>query len=783
MQHRLLTYLFLVLVSGPAVYAQQTLRGTVTDKQTLMPLVGARVILTSTDPVMGALTNERGEFRLERVPAGRHTLQVTYLGYAPAIQPNLITNPAQELVLEIGMEEQITQTDAVEIVAETDKNSTLNELTTVSARTFSVEEALRYAGSRNDPARMAQNFAGVSGINDGRNDIVIRGNSPAGVLWRLEGIDIPNPNHFGALGATGGPVSMLNNNNLSDADFLTSAFPAEYGNALSGVFDLGLRNGNNEKHEVMGQIGFNGFEVGLEGPISRASRASYIANYRYSTLGVFKALGINFGTGAAVPEYQDLTFKINAPTSKAGRFVLFGMGGLSAINFLDSESDETNFFSGEGQDLYNKSQAGVIGLSHTYIFNPTTHGKLTLAASTGGFSTVIDSLSTLDGTPVRFFGDKSRQTRYSAHYQVNKKFSARNHLRLGVLADLHDLDLEDSVRIGDGSFRQLRAYEGQTGLAQAYAQWMHKFSDQVTLNTGAHYQIFALNRRQALEPRLGLKYQFSPKQSLNIGAGLHHQLQPLAVYFLETAQPDQTIALTNEDLNFTRSLHTVLGYDHQLGDFIRLKVETYYQWIDQAPVTSHPSSFSLLNFGADFGFPAEDSLVNTGTARNYGLELTLEKFFSRGYYFLMTGSLFEAQYEGSDGVTRDAAFNGNYILNVLGGKEFNLGPHTLSFNAKMTWAGSRRYTPIDLAASRLAGTTVLIEDQAYEGQFPGYFRADLKTTFRMNGKKLSQEWSVDLQNVTNQQNVFNQTFSRTSGEIETTYQIGLFPVIQYRILL
>ncbi|MEL6673394.1 MAG: TonB-dependent receptor [Bacteroidota bacterium] len=774
--------IFFFSLGTSSLWAQQVVRGTVIDLQTLAPLEGAQVIVLGTDPVMGAISDAKGRFRLPLVPLGRQSIQVTYLGYAPVVRNNLIVNSAQEMVLDIQMEEQIQTLEAVVISSATDKQTTRNELTSVSARSFSVEEALRYAGSRNDPARMAQNFAGVSGVNDNRNDIIIRGNSPTGVLWRLEGIDIPNPNHFGALGTTGGPVSMLNNNNLGEADFLTSAFPAEYGNALAGVFDLGMRNGNNETHEFMGQIGFNGFEVGVEGPLSKNSGASYIANYRYSTLGVFKALGINFGTGAAVPQYQDLTFKLNFPTDKAGRFVLFGLGGNSNINFLDSESGADNFFSGDGQDLYNTGAVGVVGLSHTLLFSNKTYGKLTVAATGIRSGNEIDSLSTVDGTPVRSYANTFTNLRYAAHYQLNHKFGVRDHLRAGLQFDILDTELVDSVRIADSEFRTLRNYQGTTSLAQAYVQWKHKFSDQLTLNTGARFQHFLLNGSQAVEPRLGLRYQFTQAHSLSLGFGQHHQLQPLQTYFLETRLNDGQLVRTNEDLDFTQSTHLVLGYDWRIGDQLRLKVETYYQWLNGAAVESIPSSFSMLNAGADFAFPDRDSLVNEGTATNMGLELTLEKFFGRGYYYLFTASLFDATYVGSDGVERNSAFNGQYILNALGGKEFKLGRNSLSVDLKATYAGGRRFTPIDLEASRMRGQTVRIGDLAFSEQHPDYLRIDLKTTFRMNLKKVTQEWSLDLQNVTNRSNVFGQDYSRTSQEIETTFQIGLFPVVQYRIL-
>ncbi len=773
-------FTLLLLVPG-LMWAQQPVRGTVIDAQTFSPLVGAQVLLLHDSTVVqGGLTDQVGDFRLDRIAPGRYNLRVTYLGYEPYWRANVIVNVAQEVVMDIGMEEKITSMAEVVIEANTEKGATMNELTSVSGRVFSVEEALRYAGSRNDPARMAANFAGVSGANDARNDIIIRGNSPSGVLWRLEGIDIPNPNHFGALGTTGGPVSMLNNNNLSDADFLTSAFPAEYGNALAGVFDLGLRNGNNQQHEFMGQVGFNGFEVGMEGPLG--GRASYIANYRYSTLEAFQKLGIDFGTGTAIPKYQDLTFKVNIPTAKYGRLEIFGIGGTNSINFLDSESEDTNFYTGEGQDLYNRNKTGVAGLRHTFLFGEKTNGRLTIA-TTGVFTgTSIDSLSTENGNPVATYAQGFTQVRYTAHYQVNHKFNARNLLRVGVMTERQQLHLQDSVLLAAGTFRTLRDYDGGTWLNQAYAQWQHKFSDRTTLNLGGHLQHFALNNDLAVEPRLGLTYALTGKQSLSFGAGMHHQLQPLTTYFVETPLTDGTQIATNKDLNFTRASHIVLGYNSRLGNNFRFKAETYFQWLDQAAVESHPSAFSMLNAGADFGFPANDSLLNDGTGRNAGLEFTLEKFFSNHYYFLATASFFDSKYKGSDGVWRNTAFNSNRILNVLGGKEFVLGKNSLSVDGKVTWSGGRRYTPIDLEASRLKGEAVYENDRTYEEQFADYLRIDLKTTFRLNGKKIAQEWSLDMQNLTNQQNVFGQQFVRSTGEVETTYQIGLFPVIQYRAL-
>ena len=327
-------FLFLLLGLGTlSIFAQQTqtIRGTVIDKQSKSPLEGVLVTLLDSANV-ATLTDAYGEYRLENVPLGRRSLKFTYEGYVQGSASNILVQQGKESIASLELEEDVTKMEDVVINSGADKTEALNENATNSVRQFSVEETSRYAGSLNDPSRMASNFAGVSGANDGRNDIVIRGNSPTGLLWRLEGMPIPNPNHFSVSGTTGGPVSMLNYNVLANSDFMTSAFPAEYGNAVSGVFDLNMRAGNNKKREYLGQIGFNGFEFGAEGPFSKKSKASYLINYRYSTLGVFKALGMSFGTGAAIPQYQDLSFKINLPTGARGQFQIFGVGGLSNIN-------------------------------------------------------------------------------------------------------------------------------------------------------------------------------------------------------------------------------------------------------------------------------------------------------------------------------------------------------------------------------------------------------------------------------------------------------------------
>jgi hypothetical protein len=783
MKTKLLFSIFLMLsILGEAQTELYTaIRGTVVDKQSQFPIPGVQVIVISSNPVRAGVSDENGNFRVEQVPVGRQSIEVKMMGFEPMSFANVLLYSNRDLELNVQLMESITTTGTVEIVAQENKSETINKMSSVSTRTISMEEARRFSGTLQDPARMAQNFAGVSNASDSRNDIVIRGNSPTGVLWRMEGIDIPSPNHFATLGTTGGPVSMLNANNLASSDFSTSAFAAEYGNALAGVFDLRLRSGNKDKREFMGQVGFNGFEFGAEGPFKKGKQASYMLNYRYSLLGALQNMGVSFGTGAAVPQYQDLTFKIDVPTAKAGRFALWGVGGTSFIDFKAAESDASDLYNGDRQNSQWTNTTAVAGASHTYFFNEKTYGKLTLAWSTAAGTGYIDSLDVARNTH-RTFGQDRTQEKASAHYFINSKLNSRNSIRAGVIADKYYVHSVDSVLYQSAFYFRQSDQTGTVGLAQAYAQWQYRPTNRLTVNTGIHSQYFSHNNKSAVEPRLGMRYATKENQSLNVGLGLHSQLQPITVYFNRQRLSDGTVLSENKNLGFNRAAHAVVGYDIQFSQQVRLKTEVYYQHLFDVAVDRVASSFSMLNTGADFQLPNNGDLVNNGVGRNMGVELTLERFLDKGFYYLFTTSIFDSKYKGSDGVWRNTAFNGNYVFNLLGGKEWRVGSNNaITLDGKVTYAGGAWHAPIDLDASMASGFEVRKLDQNFSEQYSAYFRTDVKIGFRMNAKKYSQAISLDIRNVTNHKNVFMERYNNTTQEIVTSYQIGLFPMVLYNI--
>ncbi|AUD04416.1 TonB-dependent receptor [Spirosoma pollinicola] len=771
--------LMLVQLPGHSQLLTQTLKGRVIDNQSKAPLAGATVVVLNSSPLIGTTTDEHGVYRLTNVPLGRQQIRFTYMGYGEQIIPNVLLTSGKEMVLDIEAGEDISTLKEVTVKGTDNPTNAALSYAASSSRLFNAEETRRFAGSRNDPSRMAANYAGVVSANDARNDIIIRGNSPAGLLWRLEGVDIPNPNHFGSLTGTGGPVSQINNNVLDRSLFLTGAFPAMYGNATSGVFDLRFRNGNAEKREYVGQIGFNGFELGTEGPIKKGGRSSYLINYRYSAPALLQGLGINFGTGGAIPYYQDLSLKLNIPTKKAGQFTVFGLAGSSHITFKGSLADTTNFYTDPYTNVTTQNRSGVLGATHTYFWNRSTFTKLVIAYS--GIQTGIlqDSLNQARQAFPQF-RDHSWQGKLTAHLTFNRKINTRNTLILGLITNQVTAHLVDSVLVTN-RFRTIRNFSGQTLFYQAYAQYQHRFDERLTLNTGFYTQLLALNSHYSFEPRLNMRYALNPTTNLTFGLGRHSQMQPLGLYLNQAGNPAEN-QQTNRNLDFTYSDQVVVGYEHQLPANWRVKLESYYQAISNVPVERIASSYSLLNSGTGYVVTDRTNLVNSGTGRNYGVELTLERTYTNGYYFLGTASLFNSQYRGSDGILRATAYAVNHVANLLAGKELRLGTrNVLAIDVRTSWVGGKPYTPIDIVASSQQHTEVDNPALAFSQHTNPYFRTDVKLTYRRNSVRAMQEWFIDFQNITNARNLYGFQYDNQRNRLVSVYQIGFYPNLNWRI--
>ncbi len=778
---RLVLLLFTVCsvpVCGQSQELTQTIHGYVTDQDTKVPLVGATVLVIDSDPILGASTNIDGRFEILGVPLGRQDIRIQYLGYEPKTINQIDVGSGKEVMLKVEMLESTESLDEVVVKAKKDPSRPNNEMSVVSTRSFSLEQSERFAASINDPGRMALSFAGVNVTDDITNEISIRGNSPKGLLWRLEGVEIPVPNHFNIEGLYAGNVSILSNNLLGSSDFSTGAFAAEYGNALSGVYDLRLRTGNDRKREYTVQVGLLGVEASAEGPFIKGKRSSYLFNYRYSTLGLFKLMGVNLG-GDLITSFQDVNLKLNFPTKRFGTFSIFGVGGLSSAGF-EAERDTNNWNSnGWDQNRVEEDYRNhflATGISHRFIINQNNYVHTTIAYTRTGndllHSYLTDTLVLYDYWSYRV---NNSAIRFAT--QFNTKLNKKHHLRYGVNYNRLIFSLVDSEQWPNGWERKFRAV-GEGNFYQLYAQHKFRINDNLTLLSGLHTSYFDVNGKFALEPRLAVDWRVKPRHKLTLGFGMHSRQEGLAFYFI---QKEDQPGFINKYLDNSRAVHLVLGYDYHFFQDFSLHAETYYQYLYGVPVRRKSSSFSLLN---DNDAYEKRRLVNDGIGMNYGLELTIEKRFSKNYYFLVTGSFYDSKYQGSDEVWRNTRYNGNYITSVTAGKDFRVGKkgkHLIGINAKFFYAGGRRITPIDLKASIEAGEEVKFENREFEDRVEDYMRLDLRLRFKHNLKKVSWEFSIDIQNATNRLNELDRAYDPGSQTIMKRYQQGIIPVARFRV--
>jgi len=737
----------------------QTIRGIVVDHASGVPLPFASVGLPGM-PQMGSATGEDGTFVIRDVPVGRHDLQASSVGYEPALIREVLVTSAREVYLEIQLRETVLQLDEVVVSPRINKEEPLNSMALSGARMLSVEEATRFAGGMDDPARLVSSFAGVaSGV--ATNGISIHGNSPALLQWRLEDVEIPNPNHFADVASLGGGLlSSLSSHVLGNSDFYSSAFPAEYHNAVSGVFDMKLRNGNSQ-HTL--QAGILGLDVASEGPLSRNHNASYLFNYRYSTTGLMNDISPAEEMEQLLA-YQDLNFKFHFPTKKAGTFSLWGTGLTDDVK-PEIESPESWTYRDDAKDSRMKQTFAASGLSHRYFFSNNGLLKITLAATyskTDAWEDLFDA--DMNSSPWLDFS--SRYTNFVLTSSFNRKYSSRHSNKTGITLTNMNYHMEfDLAPYAGIPVERIAEGKGSTQLIAAYTSSLFHFNDRLSATLGLNAQFMTLNNSRTIEPRTSVRWQAPPKHSFSLAYGLHSRMEKMDVYFVKT--PTTGDEWVNLDLDFTKTHHFSFSYTHNIANDMVMKIEPWYQFLFDVPVIAN-SSWSVLNRDL---FYVENALVNEGKGRNFGVDVTFEKYMTSGFYYMATASLFDSKYRGGDGVWYDTRFNRNYIINGLIGKEWMVGRNNrnvLGVNLKLTLQGGDRYSPVDEQATldHPDQTTQYDETQVYSNQLAPIFLANYTISYRMNRNRVSHEFAIKALNATGYQEYFRHEYNLKTGVIE-----------------
>lgn len=770
----LIQFMFLLPL---AAQVKQTIKGQITDQLLQQPIAGATVEIIGQR--RSTTTDAEGNFKFLQVPIGVHQIRISHAGYKPILLENITLNAGKELVLNPGMEMDVQAQQEVVVKARGVRSKPLNELSLVSARAFSVEETQRYAAAVNDPLRMATSFAGVISVNDGGNHIVVRGNAPNALLWRMEGVEIPNPNHFAVQGSSGGGISILSAQVLANSDFVTGAFAAEYGNAVGGVFDLRLRKGNNEKREHTIEAGVLGINVASEGPFSKKYKGSYLVNYRYSTLGLLSKMGLKT-VGEGSTDFSDLSYNINLPAGKAGQFTLFGLNGWNSQD-LPMEKDpakweeEWNRYGGRYRGGTNAN-----GLTHSIALSDRTKLKTALVNSVQKNTSDQQYVETPE-TIINAFREKFNTRKWTLSSTMNSQLNRNQAIRTGVIFQQIDFSyLQRSRENNQAPVEERINVKDQTQLLQAFAQWQYKPSNQLVLTGGLHFMHLMLNKSTALEPRFAMQWTPDAKNSFSIGYGLHSQAQIMGVYFARTKINNDWIH-PNKELGFTKSHHLIGSYSRQLLKGLRLRTEIYYQQLFNVPVSIFDtSSLSTVNIGENYIL---DPLTNKGKGRNYGIEISLEKQLRNNFYFLFSNSFYQSKYTAADGLERNTRYNGGHANTLTLGKEFIHPGKQRSFaaNIKIIYAGGFRETPMDEEATLELGYAKYRENEAFTIKNPAFFRSDIRFSMKWNATNMTHVLSLDVQNLTNRKNIYARYFDSVKGEISTVYQAGIIPVIAYRL--
>ena len=759
--------------------ATQNIRGVIYDKDSKQTLIGATVMVLGLDETIGTITDYDGSFLIENVPVGRRQIECSYVGYSSFQSEFFILNSAKEYIIDIELLETGITTDEVVVKAYKKGNEAINELSVLSSRSFSVEETQRYAASANDPGRMAQAFPGVQPARDSRSDIVIRGNSSVGLLWRLEGVDIPNPNHFARRGSSGGGITIFSTSMLGKSDFSTGAFPAEYGNAFSGVFDIKLRKGNRENREYTFKAGLLGLDFSTEGPIKKG-RSSYLVNYRYSTLGILNSMGIHLVSERVGNTFQDLSFNLNFPSANNKSIIgVWGIGGLSSEiqSAVENKEDWKSISDRSAYDF--TTNMGAMGVNHTYLIDDKSYVKTTLAGMTQQI-VYADDLVMENDSRLNINTEDYTNSRLSLSTFYNRKINPSIGFKTGVyISDLFYNLQQDSLNLNTTNYQNIIDTKGSTFLIQPFAQLKYRPTTKFSVNVGLHAMYLTLNNTYSLEPRVGLQYQLNEKQSISAAYGLHGKILPIGSYF--TQVEGQT---PNLDLEMIKAHHLVVAYKVALAQNINLQVEAYYQSLYDVPVVNDINrNYWMLN---DVQGYATEALVSEGTGTNIGLDVSIEKYFSNSTYFILNGSVYDSKYSALDtDKTFNTQYNSNYSASLMAGKEWKVGETgILQTGLKLIYNGGLRITPLLEDASAIDSFQAPEdESRAFSEQIPNYFRPDMRIAYRKDKQKYAWSLALDVQNFIGRRNIdgLNRTYDSDLGHWVYRQQSSLVPVISYQI--
>ncbi len=785
----------LTICGGVSIQAQ-TVRGTVTDAISGEKLIGATVKVVETGT--GSVVDLEGNFRIDIPQSGRYTLETSYVGYEPNVMKEVLVAGVKEVVIDIQLRENNTELTEVVVRPRVNKEATVNPAVLTGGVMLSMEEASRFAGGYNDPARLVMSFAGISGEADG-SGLSIHGNAPERMQYRIEGVEVFTPNHFNDTWNAGyGLVSALNSNVIGNSDFFTSTFNANYNNALSGVFDVKMRTGNNSKHENILQIGTVSEELTLEGPISRKSNSSYIVNYRYGFTSLVDKLNLIDTDGAHV-DFQDFSAKLMFPTKRAGTFSVFGLGfyDTSWDERMNLEDTHSAYDASDNDAKLAQLLAGVshkIHLGNKWTWRTTAAYNMQhlkndiyyygLERSAEGF--ISQPLAYEEPERKYLFSiQKVNEDRLLFNTELSKQVTDRWLIQLGGEYSHRFFNLAyksvDQLYAPVSTMHEYTKMKDDTGLANIFCQNLVRVSNYFSLSAGIAGNYFLLSKDFSVEPRASLKWDPDEKNSFSMGYGLHSMIEKLDAYFYRNADGN----LANKDLGLTKAHHLHATYVHKLNSNLTLRMNAYYEYGFDTPVGIDGSTYCVTN---RYFFYTDEPLVNKGNTRNYGGDITLEHYMNRGFFGQTNFSLYKSQYRGVDKVWRNQLYDRGFMFKILGGKEWMIGKNMLNVSVKYSIQGGLRYTPIDVEQMRANIAAGIIDDnpiykdnEAFSQRFDPSGIVDLTISYKINRRHVSHTFAFEGLNILQTETPLYQRFDLGTLDVRTDKSGLSLPNIFYRL--
>ncbi len=732
-----------------------TVKGQVHSRTARATLSGVNVSLDGTDRVSS--TGRDGWFKLEGVPAGSYTIQFRMIGYRPMARTDVIVRPNRITFLYVELEPQPVELDSIVIVS----GYFPDEATQPTSITgYSGEEIRRAPGSAGDVSRILATLPSVAKINDQSNSLIVRGGSPIENAFFVDNVEIPNVNHFPTQGTSGGAIGLLNVDFIQDVSFRTGGFSSSYGDRLSSVMDIRLREGNRNEFDGQLDLNFAGFGGVAEGPLFGDKVALLVAARRSYLDLIIKMADVG---STVAPRYGDYQGKLVYDWSPNHKLMLLGVMGydhmqsdstIAVENAMVVFGDQKLRMSTVGANWRGLWGSGVSNTSLSYTsskydeyFNETSSGQHLMTNRSSERTATLRNVNTLDcnSTNSVEFGIEAKHI----HIEYDN-FYAEYTDALGGATPAMILDT--------------RTGETKVG---AFVSYTVKPVSRLTATIGVRADYHSFSGNKHLSPRFSFSYRVGDRTTVTGSTGLYYQSLPPILLSQNQA---------NRDLPDPRAVHYVMGLTHLFTDHTRLTLETYRKEYAQFPIDpQQPALFAIDELFYRYGFFLNhERLVAAGKARTTGMEATIQKRLARELYGLVSAAYFRSQYMGGDMVWRDRVFDNRLVLSLEGGYKPN---STWEFSARWIYAGGSPYTPFDLDQSTALNRAILNESEINEARYPDYHSLNVRADRRFHFRGSNLIVYASMWNAYNRKNVASYYWNEVENGPDIVYQWSALPIL------